>query len=276
MQEKSREQARKQKLELEKKDRKREKDLAQAKKRKVAAVKDATRKVERRLAQSQTASRRHRETMEVRLPFPPLCAFPFCLSSSLTLLSPLQATHASQMKENELAWERVRAASFRNKRELRKTITTLNSDLSCLSSRNSLLTSEKEFEVAEAVKAARRDERQACSARLKEQRSLVHGLDTALAAESDAKQVSRPLFWSRTRRVCSAVGAPMRRWAPLEPRPCFVFPSLTRIRVATLILLSMERRTNMRRRIEVRRVTHLPPALCHLPSTMRRLTQTEA
>ena len=184
------------------------------------------------------------------------------------------------MKENELSWERVRAASYRNERELRKTITTLNSDLSCLSSRNSLLTSEKEFEVAEAVKEARRDERQACSSRLKEQRSLVHGLEKALAAETDAKQVSRPLFWSRTRRVRSAVAAPMRRMAPLDPRPCFVFPSRTRIRVATPILLSMERRNNMRRRIHARRATHLHPpsplALCHLPSPHCRLAPTKA
>ena len=78
MQEKSRERARKHKLELEKRDSKREKDLARARKRKVAAVKDTTRKVERRLAQSQTASRRHRETMEVRLPLLPfVCLFFF-------------------------------------------------------------------------------------------------------------------------------------------------------------------------------------------------------
>ena len=175
-------------MELDERDSKREKDLARARKQNVAAVKDATRKVERRLAQSQTACRRHRETMEVRLHLLPLvCLFLFCLFSRLTRFTPLQATHASQMKENELSWERVRAASYRNERELRKTITTLNSDLSCLSSRNSLLTSEKEFEVAEAVKEARRDERQACSSHLKEQRSLTHGLEKALAAETDAK-----------------------------------------------------------------------------------------
>ena len=257
MQENSREQARKHKLELEKKDRKREKDLAQAKKRKVAAVKDATRKVERRLAQSQTASRRHRETMEVRLPFPPLCAFPFCLSSSLTLLSPLQAAHVSQMKEKELAWERVRAASYRNERELRKTITTLNADLSSLVSRTNLLTLEKEFELAEAAKEARRDERHVCSSRLKEQRSVVRRLETALAAEADAKQVSHPPFRSRTPFVRSGVAAPMRSSAPVEPRPCLVSATRSRIRVATLILLSSESRNNVRRRIHARSVIPL-------------------
>ena len=122
-----------------------------------------------------------------------------------------------------MAWERVRAASYRNKRELRKTITTLNFDLSNLASRTNLLTSEKEFEMAEAVKEARRDERQACSSRLEVQRSMVRGLQKALAAEADAKQVSRSSFWWCTRRVRSAVAAPMQRRAPLEPRPCLVF-----------------------------------------------------
>ena len=97
MQEKSREQARKHKSELEKKDSKREKDLARARKRKVAAVKDATRKVERRLAQSQTASRRHWETMEVRLPF-----LPFVRLSFLPLLEshpPLSSSGHSRVAD---------------------------------------------------------------------------------------------------------------------------------------------------------------------------------
>lgn len=93
-----------------------------------------------------------------------------------------------------MAMEELRSASYRNERELQKTITTLNANLSTLANRTNLLTLDKEFEVEAAAKEAWRNKRHTSLLWLQEQLGLVRGLEAALAAEVEAKRASRPPF----------------------------------------------------------------------------------
>ena len=117
----------------------------------------------------------------------------------LHLLSPFhfQEAHATELKDKELAWERVRSDSYRKERELQKNITNLSHDLNVLVNQNELLRAGQEQEIEDAKKAARREERLVVSSRLKAQRESVRELESALNDAVSAKQVNPSKFLTR-------------------------------------------------------------------------------